>query len=90
MADTLIPKPAASRRIDERDFAADCLAELERLRKTGESVEIVKDGQIVAFELGGSRGVLAYVDPNDTLDDLLTEEDIEAWYAEDEDDPIGR
>ena len=79
-------------RIDENQFLSDPRAALERARASGETLEILKDGRTVARLIpapsprsvlpGGSKAVLALTDPADTLDDLLTEDDVEAWYAQ--------
>ena len=79
-------------RIDENQFLSDPRAALERARSSGETLEILKDGRTVARLIpapsphrvapGGSKAVLALTDPEDTLDDLLTEDDVEAWYPQ--------
>lgn len=79
-------------RIDESQFLSDPRAALERARASGETLEILKDGRPVACLVpspaprralpGGSKSVLFVIDPADTLDDLLTEEDIRAWYPQ--------
>jgi antitoxin (DNA-binding transcriptional repressor) of toxin-antitoxin stability system len=77
-------------RIDEHQFLSDPRAALERARTSGETLEILKDGRTVArlvpeslprrVRPGGSKSILSLNDPADTLDGLLTEEDIKAWY----------
>jgi antitoxin (DNA-binding transcriptional repressor) of toxin-antitoxin stability system len=79
-------------RIDENQFLADPRAALEQARASGEALEIVKDGRTVARLIpappprrvlpGGSKAVLSLTDPADTLDELLTEEDVQAWYPQ--------
>ena len=79
-------------RIDENQFLADPRAALERARTSGETLEILKDGHTVAclipapsprrVQPGGSKAVLALTDPADMLDDLLTEDDVAAWYPQ--------
>ncbi len=77
-------------RIDETLFLSDPRTALERVRASGETIEILKDGRTVARLIpaptphrivpGGSKGVIALTDPADTLDDLLSEDDLAAWY----------
>jgi antitoxin (DNA-binding transcriptional repressor) of toxin-antitoxin stability system len=78
-------------RIDETQFLADPRTALERARSSGETLEILKDGRTVArlipapsgrrVQPGGSKAVLALADPSLTLDDLLTHDDVAAWYS---------
>ncbi len=79
-------------RIDETQFLSAPREALERVRSSGETLEILKDGRTVAHLVpappactilpGGSKSVLALVDPADTLDDLLSADDVAAWYLQ--------
>jgi prevent-host-death family protein len=63
------------RTIKAGEFKAKCLALLDEVAETGETIEITKRGKVVA-RLGPAR------DATDTL----SESDIAAWYNVDSDD----
>ena len=78
------------------EFKAKCLAILDEVAATGETVEITKRGRVVARlgparevkELfGRSRHLINLTDPNDDLTDTMSESDIAAWHTVDDDEP---
>ncbi len=86
-------------RIEQSQFYADPASALERARANGETLEIVAGGKtiarlvpepeaakVAAWLPGGSKGKMWFVDPNDTLDELWTPEDISEWENS---DPMG-
>ena len=85
------------RTIKAGEFKAKCLALLDEVAASGETIEITKRGKVVA-RLGPARDVkelfgrgrdeIVTVDPNDDFVDILSPEDIALWYAVDEDDDL--
>jgi prevent-host-death family protein len=84
------------RTIKAGEFKAKCLALLDEVAASGETIEITKRGKVVArlgpardtTELfGRSRHLIQLADPNDDLTDTLSESDIAAWYDGDSDEP---
>jgi prevent-host-death family protein len=85
------------RTIKAGEFKAKCLALLDEVAASGETIEITKRGKVVA-RLGPARDVgelfgrgrteIIPADPNDDFVDILSPEDIAAWYAVDEDDDL--
>ena len=78
-------------RIDQHVFLASPQEALERARASGEALDIQKDGRTIArlvpvdsgrrVQPGGSVSILTLANPTITLDDLLTAEDGDLWYA---------
>ncbi len=102
MADIVIP-PRPPNRIDASALA-ECVADvIAEVRRTGEPVEIVKDGVAVArlvavadatvkdgnatSVIGMSRGTMSLATPGDMLDDLLTPDEIDEYYSSEIDPP---
>lgn len=81
-------------RIDEKQLISDPQATLERAL-AGETIEILRDGRTIARLVpsqparrilpGGSATFLNLADPADTLDDLLSDDDVKAWYGSETD-----
>ena len=78
------------RTIKAGEFKAKCLALLDEVAETGETIEITKRGKVVARlgpardvkELfGRSRHLITISDPNDDLIDTLSAGEIAAWYS---------
>ena len=83
------------RTIKAGEFKAKCLALLDEVAASGETIEITKRGKVVArlgpardtTELfGRGRHLIQIIDPNDDLTETLSESEIAAWYNLDSDE----